>query len=277
MAVSVNRIHYNGYSSLDFDVVMDLSFDGDTGAVGSYLNRSAVASDTYNGNFKNVYRYKYDEVLAPTFTFIKRTFTEFHPMEVRRILKWLTSRDTPSFCTVQPTDSGMISYELLGAFTQIETYKNTTGQVIGIVAVFECTSPWAWSTVKHYARRFENILTDSLEVDIHTDDVQHCVFPKLYIENGAGANLTLSNKHDDGKGNDVVTATTLKNNINNEKITMDCANKVITSNRIGGRLFADDFVDWKWFGLYNGKNVITASTPCIITLDYRECIKCGSL
>ena len=45
--ISVNRINYNGYSSQDFDLKTCLSFEGDSGTTDTFINREAVASESY--------------------------------------------------------------------------------------------------------------------------------------------------------------------------------------------------------------------------------------
>ena len=69
--ISVNRILYNKYSSMDFNLKTCLSFDGDSGETDSFLGREAVSSESYRGDFKRVHSYKYQDVLAPTITFIR--------------------------------------------------------------------------------------------------------------------------------------------------------------------------------------------------------------
>ena len=44
--ISLNRFTYNGYSSKDFDVLVDVAFDSDSGEISSHLNRESVASES---------------------------------------------------------------------------------------------------------------------------------------------------------------------------------------------------------------------------------------
>ena len=70
--------------------------------------------------------------------------------------------------------------------------------------------------------------------------------------------------------NDVI----IKNNAPDEKIILDGANKIVYSSHTN-RIFGDDFVDWRWLELYDGKNDITVEGNCTITLEYREIRKIG--
>ena len=66
----------------------------------------------------------------------------------------------------------------------------------------------------------------------------------------------------------------VKNNTPTEMIVVDGANKVISTNRTS-RIFGDDFVNWQWLPLYDGKNEITIEGNCEVTFEYREVRKIG--
>lgn len=63
----------------------------------------------------------------------------------------------------------------------------------------------------------------------------------------------------------------IKNNNSTEKIVVDGANKIISSSSVN-RIFGDDFENWRWLALYDGKNEIKVEGNCTITLEWR-CIK----
>ena len=92
--VSAQKIKYNGIFSDtglgDLDIILDVSFDSDNGAMSTYLNRSAIAAESHDGRYKNTTRYKYDELFSPQFTIVKRDFSDFTQEELRRLLKYLT-------------------------------------------------------------------------------------------------------------------------------------------------------------------------------------------
>lgn len=63
-------------------------------------------------------------------------------------------------------------------------------------------------------------------------------------------------------------------NIPGEIITIDGANKIISSNRATNRVFGNDF-NWKWLPLVEGENKIKVIGNCAMTIEYREIIKVG--
>lgn len=191
--ISVHRLIYNGYSSQDFDLITSLSFDADDGEAETYLTREAVASESYRGDFKRVHNYKYQDVLAPQITFIKEGFKEFSIEEYRKVLKWLTSKDTASFLTVYHDDSEVISYEILGGFTEINLYKLSNGRVAGIVAIFESVSSFAFSPLHTITKNVSNPSDNKITINLETDDAQNAVYPRITVQQDSTTNIIAIN------------------------------------------------------------------------------------
>lgn len=148
--VSPQKIRYNNIFSDDglnpLDIILDVAFDSDNGATSSYLNRSAVASESHDGRYKNTTRYKYDELFAPQFTIVKKDFSDFTQDEVRKVLKYLTSTDKPALLEVYYDGaSNTVDWACIGGFTSIETYKIANNRTVGLVAQFEAITPYAMS------------------------------------------------------------------------------------------------------------------------------------
>jgi hypothetical protein len=177
--IGLHRFTYNGYSSQDFDLLCDLAFDSDEGESSSYLNREAVASETYNGTLRRVHNYKYSEIYAPTVTLVKNDFSDFNETEVRRILGWLTSSNTPKFLTAYYDDSEVVSFEILGAPTDITLYKIANNRIVGIVFVFESSAPYAFSAIKTVEKDITTPQT--FTISCNSDELGALVYPKVTI------------------------------------------------------------------------------------------------
>ena len=198
--IAPRKIEYNNKSNDDYNLLCDVAFDGDSGDMTTFLTREAVASETYRGDFKRVHTYKYTETLAPTLTFVKSGFTNFTLFEQREVLKWLTSKRSPSWLTVYHineddkktnlTDDD-VSYEILGAFTEINTYKLGNGRVVGITAVFESITPYAFSVLKTATKTQED---NELELTIETDETEAFIYPCITIQHVGSAIIETENK-----------------------------------------------------------------------------------
>lgn len=375
--VSPQKIRYNNiFSDIGLgalDIILDVSFDSDNGAMSSYLNRSAVASESHDGRYKNTTRYKFDELFSPQFTIVKKDFSDFAQEEVRQVLKYLTSTDKPALLEVYYDGaSDTVDWACIGGWTSIETYKIANNRTVGILAKFEAITPYAMSDI--YQVTIDESTEYKTTINIDTDDNQP-VYPRItmqqngsvinipadktfnnildmadyvedtvyynettyywktsepvwrsestkpnyegwttvevfraYTEDDTYANNTfyhysvgnmyywidpysfhssdknpnlqttsvkIKNQHYDllDRASSPVTMI-VKNNTPTERVVVDGANKVISTDRTR-RIFGDDFVDWNWLSLYDGKNEITVEGNCEVTLEYRTVIKCG--
>ena len=261
--VSPQKIKYNGIFSdtglNPLDIILDVAFDSDNGAMSSYLNRSAVAAESHDGRYKNTYNYRYDELFSPQFTIVKKDFSDFTQEEVRKVLKYLTSTDKPALLEVYyDSASNVVDWACIGGFTSIETYKIANSRTVGIVAQFEAVTPWALSDIYTVTKTISG--TSTFTVNIDTDDNQP-VYPKVTIAE-KGASVKFTNKHTDFfNQSNTSRSIELVNNTVGERIIVDGANKLITTTATNRR-FGDDF-NWTWLALYDGKN------------EYRTVIKCG--
>ena len=66
----------------------------------------------------------------------------------------------------------------------------------------------------------------------------------------------------------------IKNNNSTEVITLDGANRIISSSNTR-RIFDNDFENWQWLELHDGKNEIEVLGNCKVTLQWREVRKVG--
>jgi hypothetical protein len=86
--------------------------------------------------------------------------------------------------------------------------------------------------------------------------------------------VKIANQHYDLFGMlSMPVVTIIKNNTSTEKVVLDGANKIVSTDRTR-RIFGDDF-NWQWLELYDGKNEITIEGNCEVTFEYREVRKVG--
>lgn len=175
------KITWNEFSSLDFDVLTDLAFDSDNGAVETRLSREAVVSETYNGELKRASGYKWNESLTFQMTLVKNDFGDFSSEENRRVLKWLTSRRTPGFINVYKDDSEVVEFAALGNFVNVSSYKLGNGRVVGYIADWESLTPYAFSDLYTVTKTISNATDNKITIEIDTDDSQP-VYPRITVQ-----------------------------------------------------------------------------------------------
>lgn len=184
--VSPQKIRYNNiFSDVGLgalDIILDVAFESDNGTMSSYLNRSAVVSESYDGRYKNTTRYKFDELFSPQFTIVKRDFSNFTQEEVRKVLKYLTSTDKPTLLEVYYDGaSNIVDWACVGGWTSIETYKIANNRTIGIVATFESITPFAFSDLYTVTKTITSAADNKIIVDVDTDDSK-AIYPRITIK-----------------------------------------------------------------------------------------------
>lgn len=269
--VSPQKIKYNGVFSDtgfgDLDIILEVAFDSDDGAMSSYLNRSAVASESHDGRYKNTIRYKYDELFSPQFTIVKKNFSDFTKEEIRQVLKYLTSTDKPALLEVYYDGaSNIVDWAAIGGWISIETYKLANNRTVGIIATFEAITPYAMSDL------YEKSINSRETISINTDDNKP-IYPCVTIKCNSETDVKITNVNTILNQLTVPNSTIVANNNSTEIITLDGANRVISSNSVS-RIFGNDF-NWQWLELYDGTNEITVEGNCEVTLKYRTVVKCG--
>lgn len=192
--ISPKKITFNNKSNEDFGLICDLCFEGgDNGETSSFLSRKAVTTETYNGAFRRSYAMKYDEVLAPQFTLMKRDFEDFTFEEQRAVLAWLTSKHTASYMDIYMTDDDVAAnspaYCLLGGITEIETYKLGNNRTVGVVFTFESLYPYALSPLKViYPDKINGTSTYLLPCE--SDEIEAMVYPKITIKQDSSLEIS---------------------------------------------------------------------------------------
>lgn len=178
------RIMWNGYSSLDFDVYTQFAFDGDNGEIETFLGRDAVVSETYNNAIRKGTNYRWNSEYAPTITFIKQNFEPFSQEQNRRILSWLTGKQTPSYLTLFRDDTDVIAAEILGNWTTVNQYKMGGDVVIGYTATFTSLMPYAMSDIK--TKVVDVTMPQVFDIMCLTDEKESFVYPKITIVQNNG-------------------------------------------------------------------------------------------
>jgi hypothetical protein len=185
--VNPHKIKYNNTFStaLVTDLLVCVAFEGDNGEVGSYLNKEAVATETYDGRYRRVHSYKYNEFFSPKFTFIKKNFGDFEMKEVREVLKWLTSTSQPALLEVyyeHEDDNVAADFATIGNWTEINTYKAGNNRTIGVTATFESTMPYALSSLYTITKTIADPTDNKITITIDTDEPQVAVYPRVKVK-----------------------------------------------------------------------------------------------
>lgn len=259
MAIYHAKFTYKNKQPNDFGLVVGV-FSPDSGDVDSFLSMEPTTTESYDGTKLFDYGAKYTDTASLVVSLIKSDNSDITVTEARNVLKWLTGSRAASQLDLYKVND-KIAYSFFGRFTEVNLQK-LDSRVVGIIATFTATSPWAYSAVQVVTQAINGSTT--LTVANLSDDEDTYVYPEVVFTN-ENANGTLNIK------NTTLSEETIINNIAvNEKITMN-SNQIIYSDN-PTRIFGNDF-NFKWLRLVSGNNSITITGTGSISIQYRYFIK----
>lgn len=195
---------------------------------------------------------------------------------------------------VTATFSSCTPYALSDLYTVTQTVTNSTNNKITINIDTDDNKPvYPRVTIQHNGS-VVNIPTGTILTYL-SDMVENTAYyngttyywktapstdPAYFYESTTNPGLSttsvrLRNTHTDFfNQSKVLEPVVVKNNNTTEIVTLDGANRVVSSDSVN-RIFGDDFVDWRWLELYDGKNEIVVEGNCTVTLEWREVRKVG--
>jgi hypothetical protein len=219
-----------------------------------------VENTVYHNESTNTYYYK---AYTPTFT-TSSTLPEY--------VNWTTVEVDEKYTEESEMSANTFYYyEYEGVYYWIKDdkfYEEPTRPVYG-----------DWKT-KNGTKIYTASDTFEDKIIYSYNDKYYWMAPHNFYKSSTPPNLQMTsvkitNEHYDFF-NQASTPVTMivKNNTGSEKIVVDGANKIISTDRTR-RIFDNDFVNWQWLPLYDGRNELTIEGNCEVTIEYREARKIG--
>lgn len=238
MSVYHPIIQFKGKTNYDYQLIISHFFDNaDSGESSAYQTMEPIYTENYDGTLRHDFGAKRTEVAMPTMTFIESDGSDISPYKIRNVLKWLTgARDVSFMDIMDDTATPICSY--IGRFTDVKLYK-IDARIVGIVATFTATSPFAYSPMKE-ARFTVTQDGTGFAIDNDTDDVYSMLNPTIEFTNTQAKDPNNPDKVMLSLYNETVgNTTTFKNLSTNETVTIDSGLVVYSDNT--ARIFNDDF------------------------------------
>lgn len=230
-----------------------------TGLLEAYDDDSNVVSWASIGNFSEIQLYKIANKRVVGVTAVWDSISPFALSDLYTVAKTPTATDNKIIIEIDTDDNKpvypRITIQQKGAVVNIPTGTtlNALSDMVDNTVYFNGTT-YYWKTAPGADEAYFNESTTN--PDIETTSVR------------------LSNTHTDFLNqSNTINAVVVKNNTNTEKIVLDGANKIVSSDRVR-RIFGDDF-NFQYLELYDGKNEITIEGNCEVTLEWREVRKIG--
>lgn len=173
------------------DIIMDVAMDSDNGSVDTYLNRTIVSSESYDGRYNRGYHLKYDEKFSPTFSFFKRDFGDWSIEEVRMLLKWLSGTSQPSLLECYYDDTNVVSWASIGGWVELSTQKIANNRTVAVTAKWEGLHPYCFSDLYTITKTISSPDNNKITLTIDPDEPQAAVYPRVTVKhNGSVVRIT---------------------------------------------------------------------------------------
>lgn len=230
-----------------------------TGLLEVYDDDSNVISWASIGNFSEIQIYKIANKRTVGVTAVWDSISPFALSDLYTVTKTPTATDNKITIEIDTDDNKpvypRVTIQQKGSVVRIPagTVLNALSDMVENTVYFNGTT-YYWKTAPSIDEAYFNS-SDELP-NIETTSVK------------------ITNTHYDFFNQPTTLSSTIvKNNTNTEKVVLDGANKIVSSDR-AMRIFGDDF-NWQWLELYDGYNEIAVDGNCEITLEWREVRKIG--
>ena len=257
-------------SSLGYLVGSAVTSNNNSSSAGSKLELQTVVN--HGNHLTGIINATYGENVSATFDIIKFACNEnasvnMEDNEIASLMRWL---NRTTWCKFKPlyNDLSFPSVYFIGTFTEISTI-NMGGNVVGLAVTFTSNAPYGFLDFEYNSVTIASA-NGSFTFYDQSDELGNHYPEKLVITTTAGGDLSITNSLNN-------RTTTIKNCVANEKITLDCINKIITSDKAHTRLYNDFNYVYPMFTntTEDSKNIISSSLPCTIDIEYKPIRKVG--
>lgn len=297
----------NNFSNFEMDevriVLKWLTSKDTTALLEAYYDDSNIVTWASIGGFVEPQTYKLANNRTIAITAVWDSISPFALSDLYTITKTISSAANNKITIEIDTDDNKpvyprITIEHKGSVVRIPsgTAYNALSDMVENTAYFNGTTYYWKSAEKTNSTTKPNYNWEVVEVDgdytdkdtIEKNKIYHYkesgkyywIDPYYFHSSTTNPNLSTTsvrfrNTHTDFfNQSKVLEPVVVKNNNTTEIVTLDGANKIISSNSVN-RIFGDDFVDWQWLELYDGKNEIAIEGNCEVTLEWRCVRKIG--
>ena len=256
-------------SSLGYLVGSAVTSNNQSASAGSKLELQTVTN--HGSHLTGIVNATYSENITATFDIIKftcndNTSVNMEDNEIASMVRWLNRKEWHRFQPIY-NDLAFPNVFYNGTFTDISEIM-MGGNVVGLTLTFTSNAPYGFLDFEDNDFTVSSVGGSFIVYD-ESDELGNHYPEKFIITTTAGGNLSLTNS--------LNAKTTINNCVANEKITLDCINKIITSDKEHPHLYNDfNYVYPMLTNTINdSKNIFTSTLPCSIQIEYKPIRKVG--
>ena len=257
-------------SSLGYLVGSATTSNNESSSAGSKLEMQTVMN--HGNHLTGIVNATYNEAITVTFDIIKYQCSDsasvnMEDNEIASFMRWLNRKEWHKFKPIY-NDLSFPNVYFMGTFNDISTIV-MGGNVVGLSITLTTNAPWGFLDFddNDFTISFAN---GSFTFYDQSDELGNKYPEKFVVTTTSGGDLSITNNLND-------KTTQIKNCVANERITLDCVNKIITSNKNHSHLYND--FNYIYPMLTNTtddcKNIITSTLPCTVHIEYKPIRKVG--
>ena len=236
--------------------------------IGSRMSFNSVKTKLINTS--RYVSYEYEEPSPIIFDIYKRTNCELefpNEIDVRRLMKWLNKKGNKKFKPVYDNNDFVDVY-FEGSFNISAIYVG--GEIVGFTLTFTPNAPFGFGELETYSFSLTEENSTFTFID-SSDELGYSYPSKFEITCKDSGDLKIINMSDDNY------TTVINNCVLGEKITLNCRELIVDSNKSHEKLFNDFNYNYPRFinNFGNQTNIFTTSLPCNIEIKYSPIRKVG--
>lgn len=242
-----------------------LSFDYDGESEDDFaLGGSIETVFLGNSRISTLTSAKYQQYLTPRLTLVRQNGSYIETPLLREVVSKLSGKNRWSWLQVYDNSYGeTLNYRCV--ITEISC-KKINGKIAGIIIDFQCDSMYAYTKKYQYKRALTNA-NNTITLINSSDELNDYLYPKVTITTDDSSEMfTVKN------GSDNNYTTRIENVVAGETIELNGSLSEIASTNTNNIL---DRFNFHFIRLVPGKNTLTFSSPCTVTLEYRLLRKVG--
>lgn len=257
-------------SSLGYLVGSAVTSNNESASAGSKLELQTVVN--HGNHLTGIVNATYNENITVTFDIIKfqcndAASYEMEDTEIANMVRWLNRKEWHKFKPLYNDLSFPTTY-FMGTFTEISTIIKG-GIVVGLTLTLTTNAPYGFMEFNDNEFTISSSNGSFTIYDL-SDELGNKYPEKVIINVSNIGDFSITNNLNN-------RTTTIKNCVANETITLDCINKIITSDKAHPHLYNDFNYIYPMLTntVLNNENIFTATLPCTVSIEYKPIRKVG--
>lgn len=258
-----SKFIYDGVYSDYYDIICAHTSKEDIHTRMSVAETSLSTNNSSRVSGFDIITQNYSSPIVFQLQVFKNNFSEFTPLEERKLVKWLVKNGKYK--------KFQIDNEYYEEFFWYANISNPQNIYINGKSGMEFTVtfkyPYAYQK-KIIRNKTVTSTTKNITIPVDTDDDSY-VYPIVTITMLEPGNLTIENSTEVDR-----RKCTINDLLLNEQVTMNCTTPLISSNKKDVDVIMGKF-NKNWIRLMDGDNILTFSHNCNVSFEYRQPRKVG--